>query len=197
MSVDKSKTGWLYPGDDKRRPEFRAAGAQHFIEIGTKVATWRDAVRKVRPGDNVFVWVLVKVPTRRGQDELPPVAQVREVIREIEARKGVLIEVYTGRKSSKAADKSAMIADAQRSLKTVGRRLMPPGLAPPGRRERKFTPEEWAKAEEVWCNVDKYLSWNFAKMHLPEGFEPSRAFRKWGSRQKANRDWLRRKARQT
>jgi hypothetical protein len=182
MEADKSKTGWLYSGDDKRRPEFRAAGAQHFIEVGGKVATWRDAVRKVRPGDTVFVWVLVKVPTRRGQDELPPVSQVREVIREIEARGGLLIEVYTGRKSSKAADKSAMIADAQRSLKTAGRRLMPPGLAPPGRRKVKFSEADMAQAEKVWRDVKKYPSWKFVKEHLPQGFSTARAFRKWGAR---------------
>lgn len=187
MTVDNSKTGWLYPGDDKRRPEFRAAGASHFIEIGGKVTTWRDAVRKVRPGDNVFVWVLVRVPTRRGQDELPPVAQVREVIREIEARGGVLIEVYTGRKSSKAADKSAMIADAQRSLKTAGRRLMPPGLAAPGRRKVKFSDADLALAEEIWTNVTKYPSWSFVQQHLPEGFTTARAFRTWGARGAASR----------
>lgn len=182
MKVDKSKAAWLYPGDDKRRPEFRAAGAQHFIEIGGKHETWRDAVRQVREGDTVFVWVLVRVPTGRGQDELPPVAQVREVIREIEDRGGVLIEVYTGRRSSKAAEKSAMIADAQRSLKTAGRRLMPPGHASPGRRERKFTPEEWALAETIWRDVRKFPSWEFVQQHLPEGFTTARAFRKWGAR---------------
>lgn len=182
MKVDKSKAAWLYPGDDKRLPEFRAAGAQHFIEIGGKYETWRDAVRQVREGDTVFIWVLVKVPTRRGQDELPPVAQVREVIREIEARGGLLIEVYTGRRSSKAADKSAMIADAQRSLKTAGRRLMPPGLAAPGRRKVKFSAADMAQAEKVWRDVKKYPSWKFVKEHLPQGFTTARAFRTWGAR---------------
>jgi hypothetical protein len=187
MTADKSKKAWMYPGDEKRLPEFRAAGAQHFIEIGGKNETWRDAVRQVREGDTVFIWVLVRVPTRKGKDELPPVAQVREVIREIEARKGVLIEVYTGRKSSKAADKSDMIADAQRSLKTAGRRLMPPGLAPPGRRKRKFSDADLALAEEIWTNVTKYPSWSFVQQHLPEGFTTARAFRAWGARGAARR----------
>lgn len=182
MTVDKTKTGWLYPGDDKRRPEFRAAGASHFIEIGGKHETWRDAVRQVREGDTVFIWVLVRVPTGRGKDELPPVAQVREVIREIHDRGGVLIEVYTGRRSSKAAEKSAMIADAQRSLKTAGRRLMPPGHAAPGRRRIKFSEADLALAEEIWTNVAKYPSWKFVQDHLPEGFSTARAFRTWGAR---------------
>jgi hypothetical protein len=187
MTVDKTKTAWLYPGDNRHKAEFRAAGAQHFIEIGGKHETWRDAVRLVRPGDTVFIWVLVRVPTRKGQDELPPVAQVREVIREIHDRGGVLIEVYTGRRSSKATDKSAMIADAQRSLKTAGRRLLPPGHASPGRRERKFTAEEWALAETIWRDVHKFPSWEFVQQHLPEGFTTARAFRKWGARGAAPR----------
>ena len=182
MKVDKTKTAWLFPGDDKREAELRAAGAQHFLRINGDGETWRDAVKQVRPKDTVFIWVLVRVPTGRGQDEVPPIAQVREIIREIHDRGGVLIEVYTGRKSSKDADKSAMIRDAQRSLRTAGRRLMPPGHASPGRRERRFTKEELAEAEKGWRDVRKYPSWQFAQEHLPDGFTTARAFRKWGAR---------------
>lgn len=187
MALDKSKAAWLYPGDAARKAEFRAAGAEHFIEIGGKHETWRDAVKLVRPGDTVFIWVLVRIPTGRGRDELPPVAQVREVIREIHDRGGVLIEVYTRRRSSKDADKSAMIRDAQRSLKTAGRRLMPPGHASPGRREKVFTADDWAEAEKVWRDVKHYPSWAFVEQHLPDGFTTARAFRKWGARGAAPR----------
>ena len=176
MRVDKSKQGWIFGGDAGAEAVIKAAGAQHITRIPE---TWRDAVKLTRPGDEVYVWVLVHVPTRRGEDDLPPVAQVYEFVREIEARGGVLIEVYSGRRSDRKAEKSAMIADAVRSLKTAGRRLMPPGQRKPGRRERAASKDEIEQARAAWFNRD-FETNEVAERYMPEGWTHWRARRKFG-----------------
>lgn len=184
MTVDKTKPAWITPDTEPHVDALVAAGAGHPIRIGTRAApTWRDAVKRVRPGDQVHIWALVLIPTRRGVDfELPPVAQPREIIREIEARGGVLIEVYTGRTSAKTRDKSGMIADAVTALKGGGRKKLPAGHRAAGRRPREWTKAEMQHAERVWRDVVKYPTWGFAQMHLPDGFTAARALRLWGPR---------------
>lgn len=179
MLVDKSKQGWIFDGDAGAEAAIRAAGAQHITVVGGRRATWRDAVRLVRPGDTIWIWVLVHVPTRRGQDELPPVAQVREFVREVEGRGGVLIEVYSGRRSDRKSDKSGMIADAVRALKSAGRRLMPPGYRKPGRRPLAATDEETEQARRAWFSRD-YATNAAAERHMPPGWSHWRARREFG-----------------
>lgn len=179
MVADKSHQGWIFPGDGRdAEAQLRAAGAQHITTIGGK-RTWRDAVRLVRRGDVIRIIVLVRLPTRRGHDELPPVAQVREIIREIEDRGGLLIEVYTGRRSDKKSDKSGMIADAIRSLKTQGRRLMPPGHRKPGRPKTATSEADTEAARRAWHSRD-YATNAVAVRHMPSGWTESLARRRFG-----------------
>lgn len=195
MGVDKSQQGFLFPGDGPREEAaLRADGAQHFTRINNKGETWRDAVRLIRPGDVIRIWVLVRTATRRGDDELPPVAQAREFVREVIAKGGTLKEVYSGRSTSNCAEKNAIIRDAVAAHKGKGRSQMPVGFRKAGRRKGEFSPDQWATAERVWCDVETYPSWAFAASHLPDGFTPARAHRKWGARGDANRKWKRRQA---
>lgn len=193
--MDKSQQAFLFPGDTAREEAaLRADGAQHCTRIDGKHHTWRDAVRLVRPGDVVRIWVLVRTATRRGADELPPVAQAREFVREVMTRGGTLKEVYSGRSTSNCAEKAAIIRDAVAAHKGKGRSQMPAGFRRAGRRTSEFTPEQWATAERVWCDTGTYPSWTFAASHLPQGFTAARAFRKWGARESAFRKWQRRQA---
>lgn len=187
MNIDKSKQAFLFPGDASHKSALAAAGAQHFTRIDGKRHTWRDAVKLVRSGDTVFVWVLVNVPTKRGGDELNPSGQPREFIRQIEDRGGVLIEVYTGRRSDKKADKSGMIADAVAALKTKGRKRMPAGYRKKGRRAVAWTDEQLEQAKRAWFSRD-YETNEIAERHMPAAevdgkmveFGSTRARRLWG-----------------
>jgi hypothetical protein len=187
MTVDKSKIGFLFPGDAKHKAALAAAGAQHFITIDGKRTTWRNAVRIPRPGDTVFFWVLVKVPTKPGGDELTPSGQPREFLREIEARKAVGIEVYSGRSAAKKAEKEAMIRDAVRALKSKGRERMPPGYRKRGRRTVEWTGKQLEQAKTAWFSQD-YATNEIAERHMPSvevngeivPFGSTRARRLWG-----------------
>lgn len=180
MAVDKSQQAFVFPGDGSAgEAELRAAGAQHITRIDGKARTWRDAVRLVRAGDTVRVWALVKVPTRRGQDRLPPVAQVSDFVREVEARGGVLIEVYTGRTSAKKADKSAMIEAAEAALKSKGRTRLPGGFRKAGRRPMPISDAQREQARKAWFSKD-YATNEIAVRHMPEGWTARRAWREFG-----------------
>lgn len=187
MNADKSKKAILFPGDASHKAALAAAGAQHFKKVDGAKITWRDVVRTVRPGDVLFIWVLVNVPTRRGGDELPPSGQPREFIREIEARGGVLVEVYTGRTTAKKQDKEAMIRDAVGALKSKGRKRMPSGYRKKGRRAVAWTDEQLEQAKRAWFSRD-YETNEIAERHMPtvevEGkpvpFGSTRARRMWG-----------------
>lgn len=187
MNVDKSKHALLFPGDSSHKARLAAAGAQHFKKVDGKAATWRSAARAVRPGDTVFIWVLVNVPTKRGEDELPPSAQPREFIREVEMRGGVVVEVYTGRTTAKKADREAMIRDAVASLKTKGRSKLPPGFKKRGRRAVAWTDEQLEEAKRAWFSRD-YETNEIAERHMPSveidgtviEFGSTRARRLWG-----------------
>jgi hypothetical protein len=199
MTVDKSKHALLFPGDASHKSRLAAAGALHFKKIDGKSATWRSAARAVRPGDTVFIWVLVNVPTKRGQDELQPSAQPREFIREVEARGGVVVEVYTGRTTSKKSDREAMIRDAVTSLKSKGRSKLPPGFKKRGRRAVAWTDEQLDEAKRAWFSRD-YETNEIAERHMPttevEGeqvpFGSTRARRMWGPN---GRPWPSRRSR--
>lgn len=183
MNVDKTKPAWITPSCASHVDALRAAGAGHVIRIETiKTPTWRDAAKRIRPGDTIYIWVMASLPTRRGVDDYPPAVQPREMIREIEARGGVLVEVYTGRRSDNKAAKRGIIEDAERALRGKGRRALPAGYRSPGRRRREWTADEMRKAESVWRNVKKYPTWAFAAEHMPEGFTAARAHRLWGPR---------------
>lgn len=187
MSVDKTKQGLLFPGDAAHKQALQAAGAEHFVKIDGKTRTWRDAVRLVRPGDTIYIWVMVNAPTKRGQDELPPSAQPREFMREIMARGGLLIEVFSGRTSAKKADAEGIIRDAVTALKSKGRKRMPAGYRSKGRHAVAWTDEQLLQAKRAWFSP-MYATNEIAEAHMPSveiggkvvKFRAVRAWRMWG-----------------
>lgn len=189
--------GIVLPGSPKRdfqEMELRVAGAQHIIDLpGKGKHSWRDAVKLCRPGDTYYVYALVLVPTPRGEDALPPTAQVIDFVSEVHERKGVIIEVYTGRRSDDPKQKRAMIGDAVASLKSGGRGKMPAGFRVPGRKAVKWTEEQLQRAHDAWFSRD-YATNEAAERHMPPGFSVTRARRLWGP---SGRPWPSRRKRKT
>jgi hypothetical protein len=187
MKVENPKVAFLFPGDSGAKHALTAAGAQRFTKVDGKGTTWRDAVRLIRGGETVFIWVLVHVPTQRGKDELPPSAQPREFIREVERRGGVVFEVYSGRSSAKKADKEGMIRDAVAALKSKGRSRKPPGFKIKGRRAVPWSDMQLEQAKTAWFSRD-YATNEIAERHMPNveingeivPFGSARARRLWG-----------------
>ena len=85
---DKSRIGLIFKTPRASREvqdsALREAGASWIVEIGQIARTWRMAVTAVREGDLVFIYALSLVPTKRGQDELSPSAQVADFLVEVE-----------------------------------------------------------------------------------------------------------------
>lgn len=174
--------------------ELRVAGAQHIIDLpGKGKHSWRDAVKLCRPGDTYYVYALVLVPTPRGEDALPPTAQVIDFVSEVHERKGVIIEVYTGRRSDDPKQKRAMIGDAVASLKSGGRGKMPAGFRAPGRKAVKWTEEQLQRAHDAWFSRD-YATNKTAERHMPKGFTVVMARRKWGP---SGRQWKKQRGRRS
>lgn len=189
MRVDKTKIGMTFNSQRASRAvqeaHIRADGGQDIKHVGGPgCPTWRDAVRSVRPGDEVRVYALVLVPTERGSDDLPPSGQPAEFILEVHQRGGSVIEVKTGRNSRDAKDRRAMIADAVRSLRSGGRKLPASGL-PAGRPAKKYSAKALEHNERVWTSRD-YATNETAERHMLEGMTATQAWRMWG---KSGRPW--------
>lgn len=181
--MDKSQIGVICKSPratrERQLTALREAGAQWFAELGRYPKTWRDVVNVVREGDTVFIYALSLVPTKRGEDELPPSAQVSEFLMEVHERGGVVVEVYSGRKSSDRKARRAMVADAHKALKR-GSRALPPTGRGRGRPALTFTLEQIAEAKRVWTSPD-YATNVIAKKYLPKGFTLRRCWDLWGA----------------
>lgn len=158
MEVDKSKPGLIFPisviSASRQEELLRAAGAKHIISVKQ---TWRNLfkyARAIRDGDTVYFVHLSAVPTQRGDDELSPTSQAVEFLHEVVDAGALGVETYTGRTTASKSDVRGMIADAEKVLRSGGKRRPPAGYAKPGRpgiELDKATFEEWA---DIWRSPD-------------------------------------------
>lgn len=180
--LDKSKIGMVCLSPrvvrETQITALREAGAQWIVELGRVVPkSWRDVAKVVREGDTLFIYSLSLVPTKRGEDDLPPSAQVSEFIMEVHERGGTVVEVLTGRNSRDRKQRRAMTADALKSIRRGTRQ--PATTRGRGRPKKEFTAEQMAKAEAAWKSPD-YVTNEAAARHFPKGFTAKRAWTLWG-----------------
>lgn len=179
--LDKSQIGVICRSPRATREtqdtSIRKAGAQWIVKIGKLVDTWRELVGAVREGDTVFIYALALIPTKRGDDELPPSAQASEFIMEVHERGGTVVEVTTGRNSRDRSQRRAMVKDALKAIRRGSRQ--PPTTRGRGRPQKEFTAKELAQAERAWKSKD-YVTNDAAVRHFPEGFTAKRAWALWG-----------------
>lgn len=152
---------------DRQDTMLREAGAQWIVEIGKDVNTWRAAINAVRDGDTVYIYALSFLPTKRGQDKLSPTAQVADFLLEVHERGGVVVEVYTKRKSNNRKQRQGMIDDAHKSLKRGTRQLPSTGRSRGRPIKFEWTKDQIAKAKQVWFSPD-YVTNAAAERHLPK-----------------------------
>ncbi len=180
--LDKSKIGMVCRSarvtNDTQITALRAAGAQWIVELGRVVPkSWRDVASVVREGDTVYIYGLALVPTKRGDDDLPPSAQVSEFLIEVHDRGGTVVEVVTGRNSRNKAQRRAMTSDALKALRRGTRSA--PSTRGRGRPRKEWTEEQLAAAKEAWFSTD-YVSNEAAAKRFPKEFTMKRAWQMWG-----------------
>lgn len=180
--LDKSKIGMVCRSarvtNDTQITALRAAGAQWIVELGRVVPkSWRDVANVVRDGDTVYIYGLALVPTKRGDDDLPPSAQVSEFLIEVHDRGGTVVEVATGRNSRDKTQRRAMTTDALKALRRGTRAA--PTTRGRGRPRKEFTEDQLAAAKKAWLSPD-YVSNEAAARHFPKGFTARRAWELWG-----------------
>lgn len=180
--LDKSRIGLIFKTPRASREvqdsALREAGASWIVEIGQIARTWRMAVTAVREGDLVFIYALSLVPTKRGQDELSPSAQVADFLVEVHERGGIVVEVMTGRKSNDRSARRKMIAEAHKALRR-GSRALPAIGRKRGRPKLVWTDDQLDTAKRVWLSRD-YTTNAAAAKHLPKGFTAKRAWELFG-----------------
>jgi hypothetical protein len=176
--LDKSRIGMICRSPRASREvqdtALRKAGAEWIIELGRVVPkSWRDVVNILCEGDIVYIYGLAMVPTKRGDDELVPSAQVREFIIEVHDAGGEVVEVSSGRSSRNKAQRQAMTKDAIKALRR-GNRSAPTGRGR-GRPKKEWTPAQVAEAKRVWFSRD-YATNVIAVRHLPDGMTARQAW---------------------
>lgn len=181
--MDKSQIGMVCSSQRALRETqitaLRSAGAEFIVELGRVIPkSWRDVVNIVRGGDTLYIYGLALVPTKRGEDELSPSAQLREFLIEVHDRGGTVVEVSTGRNSRDRAQRRAMTKDAVKALRR-GNRTPPTGRGR-GRPKAEFAPEDVAKAKAVWFSRD-YVTNVAASKYLPKGMTAKRAWQLFGA----------------
>ena len=173
MVEDKTKIGLVFKSpratDERQEKALRAAGATWIIRVGSKgMRTWREPVRQVMPGDAVFIYALVIVPTKRGDDKMPPSGQLGDFLLEVHGRQSHVVEVYTGRKSNILKQRREMLADAVNGLRSTGKPLPAIGDGP-GRKADEWPSDEVRKAAQtIWRSPD-YTTNEAAARHMPVG----------------------------
>lgn len=182
-TVDKSRIGLIFKSPrakrDAQETALRKAGAEWIVEVGGVPRTWRDAIRVVRPGDIVYVLAMSMVPTKRGDDDLPPSAQVADFFVEVHERGGHVVEAYTGRISKDRKQRRAMTAEAVKTVRQGTRRLPNTGR-PRGRPKKEWSAAEIEKARAVWFSAD-YATNVIAVKHLPKGMTARQAWNLFGA----------------
>lgn len=172
----------------RQRDACEEAGATVHYVIGTDCQSWRDAIRSVRRGDVVAVMHLALLPDAKTR-KLIPSQDMRDALEAIERRGGSLVEAATGRRSSVASERAAMIADAARSLGSGGRSLSSEQArangakagASRGRPAARFSDADMVRARAAW-DSRKLATWADVAEALPEGFSVDRAYKLWGPR---------------
>lgn len=190
--MDKSHLGLILSSPRASRElqdtRLRAAGAARIVEIGVLPKTWREALAAVRDGDTVYVYALSFLPTKRGQDELMPSAQVADFLMEVHERGATVVEVVTGRNSRDRKQRRGMIGDAVKELKRGTRR--PPSTGKEAGRPKTEWPSEKVhqQAISIW-NSPHYVSRKAATENMPEGVNSTlvRTLGKWPGAKKPKR----------
>jgi hypothetical protein len=181
--LDKSHFGMICKSPratrEAQHTALSAAGAQWIVEIGKVPRSWREAVEAVREGDTVYIYALSFIPTKRGEDDLPPSAQVADFLIEVHERGGYVVEVYSGRKSNDRGQRREMAKDALKTIRR-GSRALPSIGRGRGRPKKAWTPEQVAKAKEVWFSRD-YTTNLAAERHLPKGMKAKHAWLLFGA----------------
>lgn len=180
--LDKSRLGLIFKSPrasrDVQEAALRKAGAEWIVEVGKAPATWREAVRAVRAGDVVFIYALSMVPTKRGDDDLTPSAQVVDFLSEVHERGGHVVEVYTGRNSKDKAQRAAMKAEGVKAVR-AGTRKLPKSGRSRGRPKNEYPADTLTKAREVWFSRD-YATNVIAAKYLPKGITAKKAWELFG-----------------
>ena len=134
-----------------------------------------DLVRMVRKGTVVALRHLFLLARPKGGRR-----DLWNAVDAIEARGGILWELYTGLRSDDKKQRDEMMRDAVEAL-AKGRHKRS-AADKRGRPPMTFTPEEVEQAKAAWHNR-KLKTWAQVQEKLPVGFSLARAHKLWGARE--------------
>jgi hypothetical protein len=174
---------------DIQTKRLREDGCRAIIDLGsTKREEVLRLLRDGRTGKLLYAFLLVDPKRKRKLFE-----DFRAVLAKIEARDGIIKDVFTGLDNTDKARRAALLdvvrGQARRHLQGT-KWAEEPMRHKPGRKPEEFTAEQIAAAKAIWRDRIEYPTWKATDDALEqimsandEPFKRSRAHRLWGPRQ--------------
>lgn len=173
----------------------QSAGCERIIALsakgrqydGVEYRSLADAVRLLRPGDELVIPYLYALGFQRGSKRGYRRDIFDETIEEIEDRGCRFTELSSGFWSGDRAQRRQMLKDARSAVKSGGRGMRSAENGAKNKRGRKVTVlssdiERAAKA--IWLNLRDYPTWTDVREALPEGVTVEYCYRTWKARTK-------------
>jgi hypothetical protein len=193
MSVDDDAVGLVrhhrWAKVEVQQVRLKEDGCRAIIDLGT---TKREEVLRLlrdgRTGKLLYAFLLVDPKRKRKLFE-----DFRAVLAKIEARGGVVKDVFTGLDNADKARRAALLdvvrGQARRHLQGA-KWAEEPMRHKPGRRPQEFTAEQLAAAKAIWRDRIEYPTWKATDGALEQirskkdrPFTRHRAHDLWGPRQ--------------
>ena len=153
---------------------------KYLVEGGRKpkpTGTRQDVTRMMTEGRTLAIQhlFLLADPAKRANMR----RDLWRAIDEVEKRKGVIWELYTGLRSDDRKQRDEMMRNAVEAL-ARGRHKRS-AADKRGRPKKDFTPLQIEKAQQIWQSR-RLKTWAAVKEQLPPGFTLARAYKLWGPR---------------
>lgn len=170
-----------------------AAGCSKIIALsakgrqypGVEYRALADAVRTLRPGDELVIPYLYAFGFQKGSKRGYRREMFDDTIDEIDARGCKFRELSSGLWSGAPAERRKMLKDARKAVTTGGRAIRSAENGAQNKRGAKPTdlsPELGREAKAVWTNTRDYPRWIDVRAALPDGVTAEYCYRNkvWG-----------------
>lgn len=174
----------------------KAAGCTKIIALSAKGRQYQcveyrslvDALRTIRPGDELVIPYLYAFGFQRGSKRGYRREMFDDTIDEIDARGCKFRELSSGLWSGDPAGRRKMLRDARKAVKTGGRAIRSVENGAQNKRGRKQTDhatEVKTAAKLIWFNRRDYPTWDDVRTALrPIGVTVEYCYRTWKARTK-------------
>lgn len=173
----------------------QSAGCERIISLsakgrqydGIEYRSLADAVRILRPGDELLVPYLYAFGFQRGSKRGQRRDIFEETIEEIDERGCNFTELSSGLWSGDRGQRRTMLRNARAAVMSGGRAIRSAENGAKNKRGREVTAhsaELIAKARAIWLNQRDYPTWADVREALPKGVTVEYCYRTWKARTK-------------